>query len=192
MYSFYFEQLGTYVNTSYTVDGLVQTDFHRLKFAAGTAMTGVMQIQEIGTTLRDSEVEYGLVPMPKWEESQQNYYCKSGITSVVIPANNSDLDFTGTILESMCYETWKSVIPAYYEVALKHKFLQSEMDVEMVEIVAASATTWAPYLYGHYTGLGGIIDHMLNKKQKDFASWYAAKESAAKKKLSDFDSFMKE
>lgn len=79
----------------------------------------------------------------------------------------------------MCYETYERIIPAYYQFALKEKILQNEDDKAMVDIITDSARSWAPYMYGSYTGLGGIVDTLMLKKTKDFSSWYASMKKSA-------------
>lgn len=179
IYSFYFDQSGTYVTTDYTIGGVVQTDYHRNLFAAGNVMISEMEIKYIGDELRYSTINYGVLPMPKWDEEQEAYASSGGGQTVVIPKTNPDLEFTGIILDAMCYETYERIIPAYYQFALKEKILQNEDDKAMVDIITDSARSWAPYMYGSYTGLGGIVDTLMVKKTKDFSSWYASMKKSA-------------
>lgn len=183
MYSLYFEQPGTYVTSDYEIKGKVQGDYHRGLFANGRVMMSDMEIKFIGTELRYSDVDYGILPTPKYDENQEHYYSSGGGQIVVIPKTNPDLEFTGVILDAMCYETYKRVIPAYYELALKEKFLRNEDDKAMIDLISDSTIVWAPYVYRDYTGLGGIVDTLMQNKVKDFASWYASMKPGADKMI---------
>lgn len=190
MYSFYFEQNGVYVTTDYEINGVIQVPYHRNLFKAGNVMVTEMEIKYIGDELRYSDIDYGILPMPKWDEAQDNYYSSGSGQTVVIPKTNPDLEFTGIILDAMCYETYTRIVPAYYEFALKEKFLQNEEDKAMIDIITDTATSWPAYLYGSYTGLGGIVDTLMQSKNKDFASWYASLKPVADKSITVLQSIL--
>ena len=52
---------------------------------------------------------------------------------MVIPKTASDLDRTGTILESLSYEGYRTVISAYYDTMLKNKLMRDDDSIEMLD-----------------------------------------------------------
>jgi len=91
--------------------------------------------------LRDSEVEFGIIPYPKWDDSQEGYYTTSwdAYNLFCIPATVSDYDFVGTVVENLAAGSRKLVVPAFYEVALKSKYARDVDSAEMIDIIRDGA-----------------------------------------------------
>ena len=87
--------------------------------------------------LRQGELEFGILPTPKYDEAQDDYYSyihnKSSYTSV--PKINQDLEMTGIILEDMAYHSYKIVRPDFFDILLDGKVARDEESAEMLDIV---------------------------------------------------------
>jgi len=127
--------------------------------------------------LRDSEVNFGLLPYPKWDEAQENYHALRYGQAVVIPGTSTDHELSGIMIEAMCSSAYESIIPAFYETTLGRKILQDPADVEMLDLIYASSTPWNSLTFGNYTVVVAIIDKLTQENNEDFASWYASKEN---------------
>ena len=96
-------------------------------------------IQLMYTTmgLRQGDLEFGIVPVPKYEESQDDYYSyihnKSSYTAV--PKINQDLEMTGILLEDMAYHSYKIVRPDFFDIMLDGKVARDAESAEMLDIV---------------------------------------------------------
>lgn len=90
---------------------------------------------------RDAEIEFGLVPWPKSEESVDKYYSfvDAGHTLWVIPVTNSDTARTGAVLEMMAYYGQQIIIPAYYDITLQNKYLRDDRSVDMLNYIKDGA-----------------------------------------------------
>ena len=88
----------------------------------------------------DMEDDYGIVPNPKYDESQKEYYHRTDPlnTLMAIPATNIDLENTGMILEWMSWKSHYTVLPAYYETTIKLKRQRDETAIEMLDIIKGS------------------------------------------------------
>lgn len=83
---------------------------------------------------RNMEVDFGVLPAPKYDEEQESYWNVIDAGKyMVIPKTATDLDRTGTILESLSYEGYKSVIGAYYDTMLKNKLMRDDDSIEMLD-----------------------------------------------------------
>ena len=88
---------------------------------------------------RESNVDFGIIPYPKWDENQDNYYSRiEGCELFAIPKINKKPDMAGVILEAMACESMKSVIPAYYDVALKVKYTRDNDSADMLDLAFAN------------------------------------------------------
>jgi len=88
--------------------------------------------------LRDMEIDFGILPYPKYNEAQTQYYTRLGWAELIcIPlySDEKDLERTSVILESLACESAKGVIPVYYDIALKTKHARDEESEAMIDII---------------------------------------------------------
>ena len=88
------------------------------------------------SSIRDAATDFGILPYPKWDEDQDKYYSRiEGCELFAVPKSNTNPEMASVILEAMACESMKSVIPAYYDVALKVKFTRDDDSAEMLDLV---------------------------------------------------------
>jgi len=134
--------------------------------------------------LRDMNSEFGVLPIPKFDEAQEGYitYCESNSSTATMP-NAGDPETAATVLEAMALQSYITVTPAYYEVALERKYSRDEESIEMIDIALANRV----YDIGRvYTSLNihGVFQDLAAKGSTDFASTFAKRKKAAQKQLS--------
>ena len=90
--------------------------------------------------MRDSDVDYGFLPYPKLDETQDTYYSKVSYSVPVfaIPAYAADADKTGLILEILSRDSGESVMEDYYEVCFSAKYVRDADSYEMLLIADAN------------------------------------------------------
>ncbi|MBO4797530.1 MAG: hypothetical protein J5494_01980 [Candidatus Methanomethylophilaceae archaeon] len=113
-------------------------------------------------TLRDMEDDFGIVPNPKYDTTQEAYYhrVQPHVSMLAIPATVTDYEKVGAVTEYMAWLSHYTVLPAYYEVTIKGKRTRDEDAVEMLDIIHDTIVfdfgdvydTWIPnYFYDSYT-----------------------------------------
>lgn len=89
--------------------------------------------------LRNAEIRYGILPMPKFDAEQENYAttCDPYRFQVIgIMKSCPDTDFTTFAMETLAYLNYKMVTPEYYDRTLKYKrFLDDDDSPEMLDIL---------------------------------------------------------
>ncbi len=88
--------------------------------------------------LRSMDSEFGILPAPKLDESQDNYYQNVYFDALcmVVPVTGYDhLERTGVILEALNAESYITTIPAYYDIMLKTKISRDDESGEMLDIM---------------------------------------------------------
>lgn len=114
---------------------------------------------------RDSDVDYGILPRPKFDENQERYYSQINYywsNTITVPIAVSDLECCGIILEALAAESLYSVTPASYEVTIVNKQLRDADSKEMLEIANSSRF----YDYGQFaTKLTSINTDLCNMAQ---------------------------
>lgn len=90
---------------------------------------------------RDMETDFGVIPMPKFDESQKDYrsFVHQGVSTTVSIPITADLDMMGRILEDTAYYSYKHVRPAFMETSLYTKFTRDERSRDMLDIIINSA-----------------------------------------------------
>lgn len=101
---------------------------------------GLMFAEMIGTIpyFRDMEDDYGFLPLPKFDLSQDRYYSFTSYgwaTSYSIPTTNRDLSRTGNIIEAMAFYSRDTLTPAVIDISLKSKFARDGESAEMLQLI---------------------------------------------------------
>ena len=99
-------------------------------------------------------------------------------------AHIKDLDKIGAVLEVLSYETWHTVMPAWYETSLKIKYSRDDIASQIIDLIDDSTTTNFIYAYSNpLSGTGQIMREMVANNNADYASAVARKEKMSKKSL---------
>lgn len=148
----------------------------KVVFGEGRALYIPVDLGAAVANFLNYEIDYGIVPYPKLDDSQGDYY--SGYTDryFFIPFNCPDKEYVGTILESMSAEGYRQVTPAYFEVALKNRYTKDETSKEMVDLIKKSMILDFAYVYGADQWWSRSLYALLSGKSEeastDYASYY--------------------
>lgn len=136
--------------------------------------------------MRTMETEFGIIPMPKYDESQESYghYVHPTTSALSVPITNTNLERTGIILEALAAESSYTVRPAYYEISMKGKFFRDNESEEMLDIILDSRVFELATMY-NTSGLGGLHESFVRSRSREFVSTYARNESAYQKAIDD-------
>ncbi|MCL1793991.1 MAG: extracellular solute-binding protein [Oscillospiraceae bacterium] len=137
--------------------------------------------------LRSAEVEYGILPLPKYDEKQENYMTCSwtGMYSLPINIDESKFEMIGTVMESMAALGHTDVVPVYYDILLKEKISRDDDSRDMLDIILGNIVydTGLVFQIGD-SHPGNMIKHMFGKQEKTYVS---EMEKSMDKILSDYD-----
>lgn len=108
--------------------------------------------------LRDMEDDFGIIPMPKLNETQETYtsYIHDGSSAFTIPVTTQNTDVTAAFLEAMSAESYRVVTPAYFETAIKSKYSRDSETSQMLDLIVSGVYLDYSYIYGQ--SLGAPID----------------------------------
>ncbi len=121
-------------------------------FANGNAaMVTLRLIQAEGSDMRNMSDDYGILPMPKLDEAQTDYYsyAHDSFTAFAVPVTVIDerLEQVGALLEALASESYRTVLPAYYEITLKDKYCNDPESRDMLDTIINSFYIDAGVLY---------------------------------------------
>lgn len=142
------KQVNSFVNTK----GNFLNTFKAIKAAEESRITGresfadgysLFKMMDFGfcLDLREMEYDFGIVPLPKYDEKQTEYFSRilDAWTNVALSCA-TDLERTSIILEALAVESKNYVIPAIYENAITQKGIRDEDSLEMLEIIQKNRT----------------------------------------------------
>ena len=135
--------------------------------------------------LRNMGQDYGILPIPKWTEEQEEYYCMTNddICALSLPTTVSDPNRAALITEALAYESMFVLQPTFYEVYLSEKLLRDEQSRQMMDLVLSSKFYDMDYCFGGVTGMSGSMEDMASSKQNKLSSRIASLEKGAQKKI---------
>lgn len=138
--------------------------------------------------MRDSDVDFGILPLPKYDENQDGYYTASrdSRSMFVIPVDVKDVDFSGRITEALAVASHEYVIPAYYDVTLKIKAARDDDSAEMLDIIRSGFTLDFTAEYAIQSGNGGYMIRSALSAGKSYASFLASNINAYEAGLAEF------
>lgn len=86
-------------------------------------------------TFAGQEVSYGIIPIPKYDEAQDGYATLLGnpFSLYGVPKDTLRPDMAGAVIECLASESYRTISPALYEVALKVKYSQDDIAAEMFD-----------------------------------------------------------
>ena len=97
---------------------------------------------------------------------------------MAIPVTVQNMEMAGIITEAMCAESYKLVIPAYYDTALKYKGTRDETSVEILDMIVNARVFDMGYVYDGWKGASFLIQNMVRDSGSNFASTWAGKEQS--------------
>lgn len=112
-------------------------------FSDGKALFKIGGLGEI-QTLRNMEADFGLVPLPKYDENQKEYRTRTvdGWIYNVPSVSDIDLKMAGTVIDALGAEAANYVKPAFFEKALQYKYIREtdkEVTLKMLNLIFDSA-----------------------------------------------------
>ena len=143
------------------------------------------EVMQCVIRLRAMETDFGVITFPKYDEAQEQYthvILSNPASCVAIPVNASDPEKSAAVLEDLAYQSLMYLTPAYYEQALRGKFIRDDDSAEMLDIILANRVCDIGYT-GNVGNLVSEFMTMAKKGQANFASMYEKREAAAQKAM---------
>lgn len=114
---------------------------------------------------RDSDVDFGIIPVPKLDEEQEEYYTstQNAVSMICFPITLEDTSMAGTLIEAMCKYTNEIVIPEFYEKTLKTKSARDDDSEAMIDLIRDSMKFDFGWVHSLELGtVGAIYEQIAN------------------------------
>ena len=139
--------------------------------------------------LRNMESNYGVLPLPKYDEYQDEYAslvwmhhdCVLGI-----PASCTNTDVISVVLEHMSYISYYDVYPVFYDTIILGKSARDAQSKEMLELIFRTRS-FDPGQYWLDSVLGSTLLTLFEKGQKNISSVWASVTIQTETALEEFN-----
>jgi len=149
MYSF----LDKMINFLHSSKG-ANKDSEYTDFTDGNVGIQTTTFENCYTIFRDINFTYSLLPYPKYDTAQTNYYTTPNVNFSVygVPATLpvEDYEYVGIMMEVLNAESWKTVYPAFYDDALKGAYSSDPDMAKMVDLITESRVYEVAVQFGQF------------------------------------------
>ena len=150
-------------------------------FKENRVLTMVNTLRHTELNLREMEDDYYIIPVPKFDEAQENYRTALHDQYVIfgISYASSKVYESAVVLEALCAEHSRLVRPKYYDEALKYKYTRDDASADMIDIVRDSVYTdfalaWSRELNNITWAVRIIPENPTSAFRKTEGSWARA------------------
>ena len=131
-------------------DGILFDPFVKIKWEENSRLLGneffirdgalfLYRTTDALTSFGDMESDYGIVPCPKANEEQTQYYTPITGGNIAMPLScSADLERVSVIREALAVESLNMVHPAYYENSLQKRYVRDMESIEMMELITST------------------------------------------------------
>ena len=111
-------------------------------------------------TAREADVAYGILPFPKGDEAQKDYYSiiYNGAGSMTVPVTVSDPERTGNIIEWLNGKSYGVLKEAFIESTLYTKYAQDERSVGILKKMYEGSTYCDIAFLYDWGGVSGTVE----------------------------------
>ena len=104
-------------------------------FIGGGALYNIVRVAFLHF-YRDMDIDYGIIPYPKYDDAQETYYSRTeGAYIHIYPITLTQYDLAGAVTEAMACASLNEVIPVYYDEVLKSKYTRDENSTAMLDLI---------------------------------------------------------
>ncbi len=112
---------------------------YRTKFLNNTLLFSDLDMGEVLDERGVMEDDFGILPLPKYDKSQEEYsvfaYPFYPLLSIPTTVQGERQSMTGFILEALAAESYKTLTPAFYDIAMGGKVLRDEESTRILDII---------------------------------------------------------
>ncbi len=157
----------TITNQAYQVTDVTYYKTNYDVFTEGRALFCDITLNKISTFLSDMKEDYGIVPVPKYDQFQKEYlsFVNGSSGFVMVINTEKDTDFVGTIIEAMGAYNYDQVSPNMFEIVTKIKSARDPQSSDMVDYIIRNRI----YDFGYFYDLSitnVVRDQLIAGKQE--------------------------
>ncbi|MBR2914345.1 MAG: hypothetical protein IKC06_00860 [Clostridia bacterium] len=132
-------------------------------------------------------IEFGIIPLPKFDEDQENYYTPSGAGTyvAVIPITAKDPEYSAYMTELLACEAKNYLTPAYYETTLKSRDARDDESEKMLDEYIFSNLKFDVGSFYNFGGIGSMMQTLAYQGKTDLVSTFEGLKATAENAIDE-------
>ena len=178
-----------------TTGNILSGWYDLMPFANGQTLFHGGQLQAaLSGEFREMEDDYGIIPVPKLDETQAEYHnlLHNASNFVAIPITCQHIDEVCAVIEAMCAESYRTVVEPFYESAMKMKYSRDSYSGQCIDFIRDATKKNFAYEHDGRFGSGVLISNCVEAKNTNFSSLYASSVDMSNKLIGKTVQYMKE
>ena len=159
-----------------------------VKFGNDNVLYHFGMIKDV-TTHRQMETNYGILPIPKYDEAQETYSSLVWMhhdTILGIPATVKNTDMAEIVLEALSAESYYTVYRDFYDTVIMGRSARDQQSKEMLQIIF-DTRSFDPGLIWDNTPFAGKILRLSATGTSDIASLWASYKDAIDDRVTELN-----
>lgn len=122
----------------------------------------------------ENGIEFGIIPIPKFDAEQDSYYAPSGSGAyvAVIPVSAADKEFSAYMTQLIACEAKNYLTPAYYETTLKSRDARDDESEEMLDEYIFGCLKFDVGQYYNFGGINSMFQNLAYEGKTDVVSQF--------------------
>lgn len=169
-------------------DDVFNNDSYEQAFTDNHALFIVNRAHYASKALRTADISYGIVPVPKYDEDQQNYRTVMGnpVTLYGVSMSCQKKDICTAVLECMGSYGYRLTTPAIFENNMKVRYSDDDVNAQMYDIVRESISfELGRFLNKYLADITDIFFQQITNTSPNWASTVEKKRESLTKKMED-------
>ncbi len=169
---------GAYVLTN------TETDLNLIK--EDRALMTTTRVTAVVSSLSEMESDFGVLPYPLLDETQSEYGTRvqDALSLWCVPIDAKNPEMSGAVMEALGAQSYRTVTPAYFDVALKNRYSRDQETAEMMDLIVNSVLINFESLYNEAIGNPWfVLRTLMPSKNSNFTSYWASNKKVIGKKL---------
>lgn len=158
------EKLGNFFSTN---SGFITNNEYGRITKEGRALFINCEVYFSEKFLTEADYNFKVLPVPKFTEDQPNYpiVLSNPFSVYAIPIDAKDVNMSAAVMEAMASESYRIVTPVMYEQLIKLRYVGSETDSAMIEIIRSGlAFDTARMFSNSFTDFEAFRRHVQNNQ----------------------------
>ncbi|MCL2813425.1 MAG: hypothetical protein FWD23_02370 [Oscillospiraceae bacterium] len=161
-----------------TIEEYVETFMNNRNFLQANALCIILM-------MRAMEQDFGIIPMPKYDEAQKDYITPmSPYVSrfIAVPVTCANTETVGAVIDALAREGTNTVMPAYYDNLINNKIARDEESIEMLKMIFDTVVYDIGSIY-NWGNLWFIHQQFVKDGTKDYVSVFEKNAPAIQKAM---------
>ena len=157
-------------------------------FAEGRVLFTVNRAHYAWKKLRDSDITYGILPVPKYDENQEDYITvmANPVTLYSVSWGSAKPEAACAVLECAGSEAYRLTTPALFENNMKKKYSINDVNAQMYDIVRETVIFELGRFFNQYlSSITDIYFKSVCNNDQNWASTAAGYRPALEKNVTD-------